>query len=383
MEHVHHYGEIITEQASCGNNQRLIRKCSICGAIEVIGVQSNVLKHHFADQKTLQQSTCMKPGRSEYTCVRCGYTKQVTLPLSGHHYVKNNPFYQECRDCRKKALTPFAKRTLLISGTSALVGGGICFALQRQQSFPADTEVQKTTTAVMNTIEIGSVETSSETELSPTETSEIKITLPETTVTETASNETPLPEITACETMISETGSYDTQAPETTAYETQAPETAAYKHEDFTTLASETERFTTTVPETEGFTTSAVETNQFEPTASETVPSTAAATKAEISESAAVETVTPTAPVTEALQTASVDYTALTGEILNGSDLLNLIEEGAPLEIITNTGTRFCANISISGAYPLFDTALIPTSASYTVNVILSEQQQVIVCNQF
>jgi hypothetical protein len=373
MEHVHHYGEIITEQASCGNNQRLIRKCSICGAIEVIGVQSNVLKHHFADQKTLQQSTCMKPGRSEYTCVRCGYTKQVTLPLSGHHYVKNNPFYQECRDCRKKALTPFAKRTLLISGTSALVGGGICFALQRQQSFPADTEVQKTTTAVMNTIEIGSVETSSETELSPTETSEIKITLPETTVTETASNETLSPEITACETMISETGSYDTQA----------PETAAYKHEDFTTLASETERFTTTVPETEVFTTSAVETNQFEPTASETVPSTAAATKAEISESAAVETVTPTAPVTEALQTASVDYTALTGEILNGSDLLNLIEEGAPLEIITNTGTRFCANISISGAYPLFDTALIPTSASYTVNVILSEQQQVIVCNQF
>jgi hypothetical protein len=423
MEHVHQYGEIITEQVSCGNNQRLIRKCRICGAIEVIGVQSNVLNHHFADQKTLQHSTCMKSGRSECTCVRCGYTKQVTLPLSGHHYVKNNPFYQECRDCRKKALTPFAKRTLLISGTSALIGGGICFVLQHQLPSPADQELQKATASAITDLETGTVETTSvfkteltapdeipayetssmetidsETEFSKMESSGIEIIMTETNATESGSDETQLTQTAVSETQIPETAfhesqtsetishkiqtseitSCETQLTETASYETQTPETTAHEYEDFTPHASETERFTATVSETEVFTTSAVEI-----TASETEPSTAAATKAEISESAAVETVTSTAPVTEKLQTTSADYTALTGEILNGSDLLNLIEEGAPLEIITSTGTRFCANVSISGAYPLADTELIPTSASYTVNVILSEQKQVIVCNQF
>lgn len=340
-KHNHQFGKIIAADNVCEKRIQLIRRCTICGYIEHIGLLGAISPHQFSEQLIIKKSTCMTAGRASLKCEKCGYTKHIALPQSKHHYKRNSPFYETCCDCNKKVLTPLTKRMLMISGTVFLTGGFAIFAtyfvgkrLHHQTEHDLESVVTVSSEAdekiyVNETVDANVV------------SSEIHIHNTSKESKETPSSTEPLTSYIAVSSSVGE----ESTITMSTAYETFNE--------------------TTTLPMP----------SIYQQTITPTVIPTQVITTWSEMQTETSEKQTETA--------CTEDYSWLTGEIINGSDLLELIKEGAPIEIITNTGMKFSANTNISGTMRLLDTDMISVTDSYFVQIAFIDYQQVIILNQF
>lgn len=415
-KHEHQFGAIITDNEVYGERPQLIRQCASCGYIEVIGLQGNVSVHQFSERYIMKKPTCMETGYASLKCIKCGQKKLIELPLSDHHYIKNNPFYETCYDCHKKILTPVAKRCILISGTAVLSGGlivgGICRFNKKLQSTNEhcvedsnnftthETNASdKTYSSVITTCSISKHEESIQAALMPAcvneESSFIFMTPENDTQSGALDKESykaveEKDDLTAWKTLPA--GTF-TDVPEEDTLHLQLNASSAEGALEENIPAHSSLPCSSTAGVNESASQMLAGANDIVSSVSteadtisdnsntpEHVTAQTSAEKVLSISSSEMETETSTEHVETA---AADDYSWLIGEILNGSDLLKLIEAGAPIEIITNTGMKLCVNTAISDAIPLSSTDVISEAASYTVNITVIDQQQVIVLNQF
>ncbi len=87
--------------------------------------------------------------------------------------------------------------------------------------------------------------------------------------------------------------------------------------------------------------------------------------------------------IDETNQTSSaLSYARLIGKILDGSDLLEIIQSNVPVEIITDAGKKLAANCTIKGATQLSDFSQIGADDQFSINLIDIDGLYVIVANQ-
>lgn len=409
-KHEHQFGNITTDNGDCGKRLQLIRTCTSCGYVEVIGVQGSIRAHQFSECHIIKRSTCIEAGHASIQCVKCGQKKFFELPLSGHHYIRNNPFYEICCECHKKVPTPIVQRSLLILVTmvlfsSFIIGGMYLFTKKLQLTDGKYVNIlngsESICSSAVTVCSISGKDAATQTALTPLyidNTYSFDIKKPElksNTRSNALDDEAPetigeLDDAVALQTLpdiaFRDFSEKHVQQLQSDAF----PE--EYVHEedlilDNALLYSSADEYNTIASQV------VIDLNDIvNSLSSETdTPSDSNDIHEQLSEQSSLETVLVTSsPVIEAEtstvpseNTAADDYSWLIGEILNGSDLLKLVEAGMPVEIITNTGVKLQANVALSDAVPFSGIDMISVTDSYTANIIYIDSQQVIVLNQF
>ncbi len=417
--HTHEFGKIFEDNVPCGNRPQLIRRCRLCGYTEVVGLSGNISEHNFSKQEVIKPSTCTSPGEATLTCIKCGEQKSVSLPLTNHQYQSNNPFYKKCTICQKTELTPLAKRGLAISGTCLIIAGGTVIAISYLSSSISDsssiiTENSETLTVTVgnmsnkynasqihttssNNADITSSATNLDNDLSTSsdfykESLFTKYIVPNNHSSNYISEQTSIePESTekfdtdAVESSLASNASDDTLSYESeTAIQTEPmSEESSASSETFsetqipesTLEAVQIETTTHTSAyneEAHGFTTANV---SEAPEIPGTTKSSEATTTTKVPE--VTETTTSETTISSEI-TSTADYSSLIGKLFYGSEILDFIDSGTPVEIITSHGEKYYANIGENN----FVSSAIASTDLYTVNTGTYDGQTIVIFNQ-
>lgn len=363
--HQHQFGSITADGDICEKRLRLVRRCTVCGYTEMIGLQENIIRHSFSKRYiTIKRPTCTSTGCASLKCMKCGQTKLVDLPISDHHYIRNNPFFEICNDCHHKRLTSGAKRLFLVSGTAALTGSlmlGTMSSFKGKMSAVSEHDISFPDFQFPS----GAADTCIFTETYSIHSSQEAVPSLQPKTTEDTAED-------FSEEYVSSMSSMPAPSPAADAH-TFPPTAAAASAEQQNTLQ--------TFPEAQACP-SAADFETTDPKPAETVISPSVDDAIVVTDVAEIPAKTASSE-SSAESNASIqeDFSYLIGTLLNKNEILQLINAGAPVEIIMDSGEKRCANISVSGASPLADTALIPETNLYTVNIIFLENQQVIVLN--
>ncbi len=328
-EHPHRFGKIFTEPGISERNPKLVRCCEICGYVEVIGiiVQNPQYTKPFYDRPSKISPVVKRQLFSLGAAAAC-----IGFAAYGIHFISDT----FCRPCLKSPGTSSrdeAKSAFQNDSRKHWNYETLAEATYIKETEPNKLHIEETA-HTWNTIETF-LSLEFETEIATVE----------------AAHETEnLPGIFIDDNPTAETDKESPSSPATIGFMDTEVEWPADMEHSITSI--------TDAGETEGQT-------------------AMAGYPANTSETAAFSM------DTAVTVTASEDYSWLTGELLNGKDIIRLIESGAPVEIITNSGKKLCANCSVKGASPLSDRSQIRETDLYTANVTVIDHQQVIVLNIF
>ncbi len=422
--HIHEFGKIFEDNVPCGKRPHLIRRCRICGYTEMVGLSGQISEHNFSKQEIIKPSTCTSPGEATLICTKCGKQKSVSLPLTNHLYQSNNPFYKKCKICQKTELTALGKRSLAISGTCLVIAGGTVVVITSLSSSISDspsiiTENNETLTSVANDLfyeynesqvyasSSGSSEITSPVTNSDDPSSTISDSYVESLFTKyiipNNHSSNYISEQVSMESESSE--NFDAEAVESSLANSASDDTLSYESE--TAIQSEpmpeessasSETFSETQPESDLAavqTTSSNENNTSSTQHTSTqVSETAEAIKATTTKVPETTETTTTLETTSAEETVSIsettfasetaettsvaDYSSLIGKLFYGSEILDFIDSGTPVEIITSHGEKYYANVGDNN----FVSSVIVSIDLYTVNTGTYDGQTIVIFNQ-
>ncbi|MBQ8508222.1 MAG: Ig-like domain-containing protein [Clostridia bacterium] len=104
----HIFGEVVSREADCMKPKRSCKICARCGEEDVLATEGKPLSHDLSNYVITREATCSTPGLVKMNCSRCSYSEEKIISMLAHAPANRTteadcttPSYQEkyCTAC--------------------------------------------------------------------------------------------------------------------------------------------------------------------------------------------------------------------------------------------------------------------------------------------